>query len=267
MVAEFRCVSDTRKRRSELALYNQCAFLRLCSTNCSEFERKRIINEIARANEGLVKFVVRRASENLPEKVDELTLVGCQGLARAINRFDPLKGKAFSSFAVPFIRGAIQQHMRDRYRMVRISQTDQEINQRINKIERIYKQQGIPISRLEIARNLHNANPCTITLEYLEELERMNAREYITSLDVEVDDGPDFQVESWYDDDESLLSDALKAALGTLKHSEYVCIRGAYWQRMSEGDIAQDYGWTVEEVRVHLECAIAKLKSELEDWA
>jgi RNA polymerase sigma-B factor len=42
------------------------------------------------------------------------------GLIRAIERFDTTKGSAFSSFAIPYIRGEIQHYLRDRGCSVRI---------------------------------------------------------------------------------------------------------------------------------------------------
>jgi RNA polymerase sigma-B factor len=42
------------------------------------------------------------------------------GLIRAIERFDLSKGNAFSSFAIPYIRGEIQHYLRDKGVTVRI---------------------------------------------------------------------------------------------------------------------------------------------------
>jgi RNA polymerase sigma-B factor len=49
-----------------------------------------------------------------------LLQVGCIGLIRAIERFDMSKGHAFSSFAIPYIRGEIQHYLRDKSPSVRV---------------------------------------------------------------------------------------------------------------------------------------------------
>jgi RNA polymerase sigma-B factor len=54
------------------------------------------------------------------ESYEDLLQVGSIGLIRAIERFDTSKGNAFSSFAMPYIRGEIQHYLRDRGCSVRI---------------------------------------------------------------------------------------------------------------------------------------------------
>ena len=46
--------------------------------------------------------------------------VGSIGLIRAVERFELTKGHAFSSFAIPYIRGEIQHYLRDKSTPVRI---------------------------------------------------------------------------------------------------------------------------------------------------
>src|SRR4051812_15542345 len=47
------------------------------------------------------------------ESVDDLMQVASIGLIKAVDRFDPSRGNAFSSFAVPSILGEIKRHIRD----------------------------------------------------------------------------------------------------------------------------------------------------------
>ncbi|WP_254567363.1 RNA polymerase sigma factor SigF [Oscillatoria sp. HE19RPO] len=77
-------------------------------------------NRIVQLNVGLVRKEVHHWMQQCTETYDDLLQVGCLGLIRAIERFDMSKGHAFSSFAVPYIRGEIQHYLRDKSPSVRI---------------------------------------------------------------------------------------------------------------------------------------------------
>jgi RNA polymerase sigma-B factor len=80
----------------------------------------RLRNQIVQLNIGLVRKEVHHWLQQCTETYDDLLQVGCLGLIRAIERFDMSKGHAFSSFAVPYIRGEIQHYLRDKSPSVRI---------------------------------------------------------------------------------------------------------------------------------------------------
>lgn len=77
-------------------------------------------NRLVRLNLGLVRREAHRWMRQSEESFDDLMQVGSMGLIRAIERFELSKGYAFSSFAIPYIRGEIQHYLRDRSSTVRI---------------------------------------------------------------------------------------------------------------------------------------------------
>ena len=91
---------------------------------------KRLRNRIVVLNRRLVLRVAGRAAARCTLEFDDLVQVGHLGLIKAVERFNPAKGHAFSSFAVPLIHGEILHYIRDRGTLLRISRRLLEIHTR-----------------------------------------------------------------------------------------------------------------------------------------
>ncbi len=81
---------------------------------------RQLRNQILQLNIGLVHKEVNHWMKQCTESPEDLMQVGCLGLIRAIERFDLSRGCAFSTFAVPYIRGEIQHYLRDKSPSVRL---------------------------------------------------------------------------------------------------------------------------------------------------
>lgn len=71
-------------------------------------------NQLVNLNIGLVRREAYHWKNQCQESFEDLMQVGSIGLINAIERFDVSKGNAFSSFAVPYIKGEIQHYLRDK---------------------------------------------------------------------------------------------------------------------------------------------------------
>jgi RNA polymerase sigma-B factor len=68
------------------------------------------------------------------EQLDDLVQVASLGLLKAIDRFDPDRETAFSSFAVPTILGELKRHFRDKGWSVRVPRDLQEMAVRVDRV-------------------------------------------------------------------------------------------------------------------------------------
>jgi RNA polymerase sigma-B factor len=89
------------------------------------------------------------------EPLDDLIQVASLGLLKAIDRFEPDRPSAFSSFAVPTILGELKRHFRDRGWSVRVPRDLQEMAVRV---ERVAEEMSVGLGRAptpgEIAEHL-----------------------------------------------------------------------------------------------------------------
>src|SRR5689334_10006714 len=72
----------------------------------------RLRDRIVERHLALAYSIVRRF-EGRGEEEEDLTQVALIALTRAVERFDPERGFAFSTFATPTISGALKRHLRD----------------------------------------------------------------------------------------------------------------------------------------------------------
>lgn len=93
-------------------------------------------NQLVKINLGLVRKEAHHWVNQCTESYDDLLQVGSMGLIRAIERFDITKGHAFSSFAVPYIRGEIQHYLRDKGSPVRIPRRWQTLQHQATVVTR-----------------------------------------------------------------------------------------------------------------------------------
>ena len=80
----------------------------------------------------LARSVARRY-QHTDEPLDDLVQVASLALVKAIDRYDPAFGNAFSSYAVPTIAGELKRHFRDRSWAVRPPRGLQELTLRVER--------------------------------------------------------------------------------------------------------------------------------------
>ncbi len=114
----------------------------------------KALDELSRRYMPLARRLASRY-RHTGEPMDDLVQVANMALVKAIERFDPERKTAFSSFAVPTILGELKRYFRDHSWSVHVPRELQERAAKVNKaIESLSKQSGRSPSVKEIATKL-----------------------------------------------------------------------------------------------------------------
>jgi RNA polymerase sigma-B factor len=200
----------------------------------------------------------RRASEPL----DDLVQVASVGLVKAVDRWDPERGLAFSSYAVPTILGELRRYFRDATWDVRPARDLQELCLSVEEArEALWAELGRSPTVADIAAHLKVTEE-----EVLEGLE--GGRAYAaTSLSTPVDDGTLVlgdtlgAEDSGFELTEHLVS--LKPALATLDERERTILSLRFYGNLSQSEIGEQLGISQMHVSRLLTRAVGKLRSHL----
>jgi len=152
-------------------------------------------NSIIQHNLRLVMSIAQRF--NGRGELDDLFQIGCIGLMKAIDKFDPSYGVKFSTYAVPVIIGEIKQYLRDEG-PIKVSRSIKEVASRVEqaRIELAHKlgkeptlselEDATGISREEIAVAMEATRPLNSLQEIIKEDEGDNlVREQLIGEDEE----------------------------------------------------------------------------------
>ena len=142
----------------------------ICDVNTSKLpilsseEKKELLNKIKNGdmearekfingNLRLVLSVVQRFSGR-NESADDLFQIGCIGLIKAIDNFDPSLNVQFSTYGVPMIIGEIRRYLRDN-NIVRVSRSIRDLAYKTMQVkEKLTKETGKEPTIEEMAKEL-----------------------------------------------------------------------------------------------------------------
>jgi RNA polymerase sigma-B factor len=200
------------------------------------------------------------------EPLDDLIQVASLGLLKAIDRFEPDRPTAFSSFAVPTILGELKRHFRDRGWSVRVPRDLQEMSVRVEKVsDTMARRLGRAPTPLEIAEEIG-----TTTERVLEAREAAGAYRAV-SLDRPRDEGDEgegmaelFGIE---DPGFGLAEDAatVERLMTVLSDREREVLRLRFAEDLTQSEIGARVGVSQMHVSRLIRQAVARLRAAAED--
>ncbi|MGZ4244240.1 MAG: SigB/SigF/SigG family RNA polymerase sigma factor [Solirubrobacteraceae bacterium] len=186
-----------------------------------EAEDPALLEEIVRRFEPLARSVARRYHAR-GEPLEDLTQVAMVGLLKAISRFDPDRGFAFTSFATPTMLGELKRYFRDSGWAVHVPRGVKERALELASVtDQLSSKLGRSPSLEELAQALNATEEQT-----LEAIEAYHARHAAP-------------LEAGSDDDEAGVP-ALSAVLGAedvrLEQAEYLTMIAKGVETLSDSD-------------------------------
>jgi RNA polymerase sigma-B factor len=206
------------------------------------------------------------------EHFEDLLQVACIGLLHAIDRFDPARGSAFSSYALPTIDGELRRHLRDRGWSVRPPRDLQEDALRVERVaERLRTEHGGRAATVE-----ELAQAANMTVESVLDARQALVARYAASLSGAGGggggDGDDDGLElidrlGRPDDGFTLAEDraSLRTLFRGLTPREREIIRLRFWEDRTQAEIGAAVGLSQMHVSRLLRGALGKLMDAAAD--
>ena len=228
--------------------------------NGTPSEKQKAREEMISGNLKLVLSVIQRFT-NRGENLDDLFQVGCIGLMKAIDNFNPDLEVRFSTYGVPMIIGEIRRYLRDN-NSVRVSRSMRDTAYKAMQMkEKMTAEQGKEPSVNEIANALEiRREDVVLALEAI--VEPVSLYEPVFS------DGNDTiyvmdQVGDKNDDSNWLDEIALKEAISDLSDREKRILSMRFFQGKTQMEVAGEIGISQAQVSRLEKGALDKIKKEI----
>jgi RNA polymerase sporulation-specific sigma factor len=223
-------------------------------------EREKARDEMISGNLKLVLSVIQRFT-NRGENLDDLFQVGCIGLIKAIDNFNPELLVKFSTYGVPMIIGEIRRYLRDN-NSIRVSRSMRDTAYKAMQVkEQLTTANGKEPTVDEIAKVLEiKREDVVLALESI--VEPVSLYEPVFS------DGGDTiyvmdQVGDKNDDNNWLDEIALKEAIGDLSNREKRILSMRFFQGKTQMEVASEIGISQAQVSRLEKGALDKIKKDI----
>jgi RNA polymerase sigma-B factor len=250
-----------RKRRANLRPVTSRDTARTLLRDYHEYGDLRARERLIQQYMPLVRSLARRHSRG-GEQYEDLVQVGCIGLIKAVDRFDPERAE-FGAFAIPNVAGEIKRYLRDRACLIRIPRRLQEVRQGVfNCSAELSAQLERPATLSEIAERAGVAEPDVAAALAAD---RVQSPVSLSTPDTQADDdlyrNLQPQLEGGYEQGEQRA--LLAAGFRVLDARERRLLHLRYFAGLSQPQIAREVGLSPINVSRLTRRALVKLRAEI----
>ena len=231
--------------------------------------REALRAELVRAWLPMAYRIARRYRDRGEERED-LEQVAALGLTKAVHRYDPARGHAFASYAVPVITGEIKKHFRDHTWDVHVPRRVQELRNQIRKALRETSTDHTRHPQVEVLARALDLTPQEVRLG-LDALHSHSALSLDAPASVGQDEGRERHTlqESLGSEDTRyehvLLREAVRPKLRQLPERERYILYLRFYREMSQSEIGVRLGISQMHVSRILRRVCAQLREETDD--
>jgi RNA polymerase sigma-B factor len=224
-------------------------------------EREKVRDEIFHRCQPYVRKIAYGLARRSSDPVDDLIQMGGIGLLKAMEKFNPLVGTRFKTYATYFITGEIRHYLRDKAAMIKAPRQMYELYYRMNQIiQQLSQELGRPPTDEEVADELQ----CSVSkINQAQDIERRRLPVSLDQFLVSDEQAGDVvYIEKLVDHHQLELSEArenrllIEKALGTLKPELYDVVRMTYYEDLNQTEIAQKLGISQMQVSRRLRKAL-----------
>ncbi|MET7392388.1 RNA polymerase sigma factor SigF [Dactylosporangium sp. NPDC005572] len=228
-------------------------------------DRDRVRSRLIELYIPLAEYLARRF-RNRGEQFDDLVQVANLGLIKSVDGYDPTRGAAFTSYAIPMIVGELKRHFRDKGWDVRVPRRLQELRLEISKVsEPLSQALGRSPTVADLAARLNVSEE-----EIIEGLDCGQAYRAL-SLDAPAGDGGDPTAAGLGDllggEDPDMQNvenrESLRPLLARLPQREQKIIAMRFHGNLTQSQIAAELGISQMHVSRLLAGALRTLRTEL----
>ena len=261
--------------KSGVSMYNK---VELCGVNTSklkvlsEQDKNQLLLKAKqgdlKAREALINGNLRlvlsviQTFKNRNENADDLFQVGCVGLIKAIDNFDPTMDVKFSTYAVPMIIGELRRYLRD-YNPIRIPRSLRDVAYKALKAKETLSTKLSRDPTIEEISNEINVNSKKVTEALEALLEPVSLYEPIYS-----DNGDSLfvldQISDTNSNDEAWIENiAIRNAIKKLNDRERKILLLRFYIGKTQTEVSNEIGISQAQVSRLEKCALEKMRKQM----